>query len=106
MPLPPEYRSLLDERIHAIKAPVDPGVRIYPGASLVDIAGSPRRLPGADLSLSPASPDGGPRTATLSTGAILVAYDPQPAPLGERWYDRSRVKTQSEFQAELARSSI
>ncbi len=103
LPLPPEYQPLLAERIE--KARLHPDIHIYLGASLVDIAGHPGDYL-VQIALDPATQGDGPKTATLSAGAILVAYDPQPAPLGERWYDRSRVKTQPEFQDELARISL
>ncbi len=103
LPLPPEYQPLLAERIE--KARLHPDIHIYLGAGLVDIAGHPGDYL-VQIALDPATQGDGPKTATLSAGAILVAYDPQPAPLGERWYDRSRVKTQPEFQDELARISL
>ncbi len=42
------------------------------------------------------------QTTTVSTGAIIVANSSAPKPLGSgHWFDRSRVKTQTEFEAEL-----
>jgi len=44
----------------------------------------------------------GDQTLTYSIGAIIVSNSAQTKSLGaSRWYDRSRVKTQAEFEAEL-----
>lgn len=47
------------------------------------------------------------RTYAFSVGAIIVANAAQPKSLGDgQWFDRSRIKTQAEFELELETASL
>ena len=98
LPLTPDYKTLLAQRIEA--ASHHPNIQIYLGTRPVNVQGNPGDYL-IHLEYNPPSLSVPSRSTTLSTGAILIANDPQPASLGDRWYDRSRVKTQGEFQSEL-----
>ena len=48
----------------------------------------------------------GDKTVTYAVGAIAVDNGAQPKPLGAaRWFDRTRVKTQAEFEIELKQAA-
>jgi heterodisulfide reductase subunit A len=49
----------------------------------------------------------GDQTLTYSVGAMIVSNNAQTKTLGaSRWYDRSRVKTQAEFETELQNAAV
>lgn len=94
LPLPQEYRQLLASQ--RLAAQTHPNIRIFLGARLIDLQGSP-----GDYLVQIEHAGVNRQATTLSVGAILAANDLQPAPLGQQWVDRWRVKTMAEFQLEL-----
>jgi len=90
-------RELIAERTE--KASRHPRVRALLSARVTDVAGRP-----GDYAVRVAYGD---QTATFAVGAIVMAAETRPDRLGgQRWYDRSRLKTQAEFEAELASAHL
>ncbi|HET7090881.1 MAG TPA: 4Fe-4S binding protein, partial [Anaerolineae bacterium] len=89
-------RRLIAERIEAVSR--HPRIRTLLNARVTDVTGRPGDY---EVRLT----HGGQAT-TFGVGAIVVAADANPKRIGhERWYDRSRVKTQIEFEQELSAPS-
>ncbi|TLN28071.1 hydrogenase iron-sulfur subunit, partial [bacterium] len=85
-------RRLAQQRLHAVQN--HPGIRLLRNARLMAVHGHP-----GDYEARVAQ---GNQTLALVAGAIIVANVANPRPLGSgHWFDRARVKTQSEFAAEL-----
>lgn len=71
-----------------------PGIRLFKNTRLTSVYGHP-----GDYEVSIKQEN---QTTTVSTGAIIVANASKPKPLGSgHWFNRSRVKTQAEFETEL-----
>mgnify|MGYP001260869876 CR=1 FL=1 len=85
-------RRLAQERLCAVRN--HPGIRLLQDVRLMAVYGHPGDYE-ARVAL-------GNQTISLQTGAIVVANEAAPKPLGNgHWFDRTRIKTQSEFAAEL-----
>ena len=85
-------RQLAAERVEAVTRL--PRIRVLLNARVADVSGRP-----GDYEARVAG-DG--KATTLAAGAIVVAAGARPKGIGSsRWYDRSRVKTQAEFESEL-----
>ena len=85
-------REQIAERIE--KVPQRPCIRTLLNARVIDVHGRP-----GDYEVRVARGD---QTTVFAVGAIVVAADALPENFGsDRWYDRSRVKTQAEFEREL-----
>jgi heterodisulfide reductase subunit A len=86
-------KALVSERIEAVAH--HPRIQTLLNARVTGVAGRP-----GDYEVHVTS--GGDQSTTFAVGAILVAADALPKPLGsDHWYDRARVVTQAEFEAEL-----
>jgi len=87
-----QTRLLVEDRIQAARS--HPRIKLLRNAQLVSVYGHP-----GDYS---AGVKQGNQTTSVSAGAIIVANVSTPKPLGSgHWFDRSRVKTQAEFETEL-----
>lgn len=87
-----QVRELLDERIDTVSH--HPRIHTLLNARVTEVTGHP-----GDYEVRVDHDD---QATTLSVGAIVVASDERPASLGtRRWFDRTRVVTQAEFEAEL-----
>ncbi|HWQ03820.1 MAG TPA: hydrogenase iron-sulfur subunit [Longilinea sp.] len=85
-------RRLAQERLAAVQN--HPGIRLLRDARLMAVYGHPGDYE-ARVAL-------GNQTISLQTGAIVVANEATAKPLGSgHWFDRTRIKTQNEFAAEL-----
>ncbi len=85
-------RQLVAERVEAVSRL--PRICVLLNARVTDVSGRP-----GDYE---ARVTGDGQATTLAAGAIVVAAGAQPKRIGSsRWYDRSRVKTQAEFETEL-----
>jgi heterodisulfide reductase subunit A2 len=75
-----------------------PMINLLPNTSLVSVSGHP-----GDYE---AWVRAGGQTTSISAGAIIVANVSRPKELGsDHWFDRTRVKTQTEFETELEQAS-
>jgi heterodisulfide reductase subunit A len=75
-----------------------PGIKLLKKARLVSVLGHP-----GDYEARVAQ---GNQTISVSTGAIIAANVAVPKSLGSgHWFDRARVKTQIEFEAELEKAA-
>ncbi len=91
-----QARVMLKGRIEATAR--HPRIHTLVNAHVIDVSGRP-----GDYEVSVVHDD---QSTTLSIGAIIVASDEHPASLGtRRWFDRARVVTQAEFEAELRTAS-
>ncbi len=80
------------ERLQAVQK--NPRIRLFDDARLISVRGHP-----GDYEIEI---DAGGQTTSLPAGAIIVANASQPKALGSgHWFDRTRVKTQAEFGADL-----
>jgi heterodisulfide reductase subunit A len=85
-------RQLVAERVEAAER--HRRIRILLNARVSDVCGRPGDYEAHVVSDKKAT--------TLAVGAIVVAAGAQSKRMGsDRWYDRSRVKTQAEFETEL-----
>jgi heterodisulfide reductase subunit A len=85
-------RELIARRIEAVSC--HPHIRTLLTARVTDVTGRP-----GDYEVRITQ---GAQTTACAIGAIVVTADARPKSLGTgRWYDRSRVVTQAEFEAEL-----
>lgn len=90
--MPEHIRRMALERGQAARR--QPYLTLLEDARLISVAGHP-----GDYEVGVAS---GAQTRVLSAGAIIVANTARPKTLGSgHWFDRSRVRTQTEFGAEL-----
>jgi heterodisulfide reductase subunit A2 len=88
----PGTRLLTQERLQA--AQNHPLIKVMANTHLIGLSGHPGQY---EVRLDQAG-----QVTTLKTGAILISNVARPKRLGdEHWLERGRVKTQSEFAAEL-----
>jgi heterodisulfide reductase subunit A len=91
-----QSRELASERIESVSR--HPRIQILLNACVTGVSGRP-----GDYEVRVAHAD---QSSVFAAGAIVVAEDALPRKLGsDRWYDRSRVKTQIQFEQELDAAS-
>jgi heterodisulfide reductase subunit A len=88
-------RQLTAERVQVVRA--HPMIDIFLEAQVSEVSGHPG---GYEIHI-----EQGKKSVIYTAGAIIVSNTPVPKALGkEQWFDRQRVKTQSEFEQELQAS--
>jgi heterodisulfide reductase subunit A len=89
-------RQLLDEKSQAVLS--HPMIDVLFNAHIAGVSGHP-----GDYEVSVQHGD---KASTYSIGTIIVDNGARPKPLGvSHWFDRTRVKTQVEFEDELRRAT-
>ena len=89
-------REMMRERSAAVAR--HPRIHMLTNAHVIEVGGRP-----GDYEVRVAHPG---HTTVLAAGAIVVAAGAAAKRMGpDRWYDRSRVKTQAEFEQELEAES-
>ena len=90
--LPDRARAMIAERIEAVSR--HPRIRVLLNACVSDVSGRP-----GDYEVRI---DCDRQATTFAFGAMVIALDAQAKRLDiDHWYDRTRVRTQAEFEAEL-----